>query len=61
MIGIKDRLGLSAKALIAKTPKCKKMKITITLPPKKQRIRFAPSTKVIPDKKKKQNKQSCRQ
>lgn len=28
------------------------MKITLTLPPKKQRIRFAPSTKVIPDKKK---------
>lgn len=35
-------------------------KITITLPPKKQRQHFAPATKVIPDKKKEQKRKECR-
>jgi hypothetical protein len=36
------------------------MKIKITLPPKKQRIRFAPPTIRFPDVKKKQAKKACR-
>jgi len=37
-----------------------KKKITITIPAKKERRHFAPPTKVIPDKKKKGNKDACR-
>jgi hypothetical protein len=36
------------------------MKIKITLPPKTPRIRFAPPTIRFPDKKKKEQKNSCR-
>ncbi len=37
-----------------------KDKITITIPPKKPRIRFAPASKVLPDKKKAAQKKACR-
>jgi hypothetical protein len=37
-----------------------KEKITITLPPKKPRIRFAPATIRFPDKKKESKKKECR-
>ena len=37
-----------------------KKKTIITIPAKKERRHFAPPTKVIPDKKKKGNKDACR-
>ena len=36
------------------------MKITITLPPKKERIKFAPRTIFFPDNKKENAKKTCR-
>jgi hypothetical protein len=38
----------------------KRIKISLTLEPIKQRIHFAPATKYFADKKKKQNKNACR-
>ena len=35
-------------------------KITLTIPAKKPRLHFAPPVKVIPDKKKAQNRKACR-
>lgn len=37
-----------------------KEKITITLPPKKERIKFAPRTIRFPDKKKEEKRKECR-
>jgi hypothetical protein len=37
------------------------MKITMTLPPKKERIQFAPRTIFYPDKKKKSQQKACRE
>jgi hypothetical protein len=34
--------------------------IKITLPPKKQRIRFAPKTQIFPNNKKEGQKKACR-
>lgn len=36
------------------------MKITITIPKRKERIRFAPATIRFPDKKKEQKRKECR-
>lgn len=36
------------------------MKIIITLPPKKERVRFAPPTIKFPDQKKKDKQKACR-